>query len=444
MTSARTLILGAGLTGLSAAYHLSPTETVVVEREREVGGLCRSRNVDGFVFDNTGHVLHLKHAGIRDLVLTLLPDTFASIERKARVYSKGVYTAYPFQANTHGLPAAVVSECVLGFLEALRRRESSSARAFNLREWILLTFGDGIARHFMLPYNEKLYRQDLTTLDGETTSWSIPQPTLQEVVQGALGSEVRGLGYNPSFLYPKRGGIDVIPRALADRGGDLRLGTTVRRIDPVARRAELDGGHMVAYERLISTIPLDALLRMLDPAPDPMLREASSRLRAVRVININLGIDRAGVLPGHWIYFPEPEFPFYRVGSASNFSDGVAPTGCSSLYIEVTRRREEVVDLDTLRVEVVEALRRARILRASDRVVVEDTQILDPAYVVHDHDRQRLLPRIVSVLDRYGIVSTGRYGAWEYGSMETALRQGRQAAQRRPCAQSTRAVKGVR
>ncbi len=442
MTRTRTLILGAGLTGLSAAYHLAPGDTVVVEREREVGGLCRSRDVDGFVFDNTGHVLHLRNAGIRDLVLTLLPDTFASIERKALVYSKGVYTAYPFQANTHGLPQAVVSECVLGFLEALRRRESSAAGASNLREWILLTFGDGIARHFMLPYNEKLYRQDLTTLDGETTSWSIPQPTLQEVVQGAIGSEVRGLGYNPSFLYPTRGGIDVIPRALADRCGNLRLGTTVRRIDPVARRAELDGGDTLEYERLISTIPLDALLRMLDPSPDPVLREASSRLRAVRVVNVNLGIDREGVLPGHWVYFPEPEFPFYRVGSASNFSDGVAPTGCSSLYVEVARRRDEVIDVETLRVEVVEALRRARILRASDRIVVQDAQILDPAYVVHDHDRQRLLPRIMSVLDRYGIVSTGRYGAWEYGSMETALSQGRQAARRR--CDPTRAVGGVR
>lgn len=430
MAATKYLILGAGLAGLSAAYHLPREDTLVVEREEEVGGLCRSRWIDGFSFDCTGHLLHLKEEPIRDLVLSLLPEAFNAVERRSLVYSKGVYTGYPFQANTYGLPEEVVRECVVGFVESLMRRGREDRPAENFRDWTLATFGEGIARHFMFPYNEKLYRIDLSEVECGWVSWSIPRPSLDEVVRGAFGVEVRGLGYNPRFLYPKRGGIDAIPSALAARCGSIRLGTSVLSVDPVARKVILAGGEVIDYERLVSTLPLDALLRMLHPVPEGSLRDSAARLRAVRVINLNLGINRAGVLPGHWAYFPEPEFPFYRVGSPTNYSDGVAPRGCSSLYVEVARRRDEPVVPEKIREEAFEGLRRAGILRGADRILVEEMIVLDPAYVLYDHHRRAALPGIHGMLERYGILSTGRFGAWEYGSMESALRQGREAAAR--------------
>ena len=109
------IILGAGLTGLSAGLHLGAVPSVVVEREAEVGGLCRTHAEDGFTFDCTGHLLHLRDEAIASLVDRLLPGAFQRHERRALIFSKGVYTPYPFQANLHGLPAAVVAECVGGF-----------------------------------------------------------------------------------------------------------------------------------------------------------------------------------------------------------------------------------------------------------------------------------------------------------------------------------------
>ncbi|MCI0567318.1 MAG: FAD-dependent oxidoreductase [Acidobacteria bacterium] len=431
MIGTRNLILGAGLAGLSAAASLPREETLVLEREGEVGGLCRSREVDGFTFDCTGHLLHLKDPGIRDLVHSLLPRCFASVERKSLIYSKGVYTGYPFQANTYGLPREVIRECVLGFVEALLRRGESEERPeSNFREWVLSTFGDGIARHFLFPYNEKLYRVDLNEMECGWVSWSIPRPSLDEVVRGSLGMEVKGLGYNPQFLYPRRGGIDAIPRALQTRCGEIRLKAEVRSLDLLARRVRLESGEEIGYERLLSTLPLDGLLRMLNPLPEPALGKARGKLRAVRVVNINLGVDRPAVLPGHWVYFPEAQFPFYRVGSPTNYSSGVAPVGCSSLYVEVARRRDEPLDEETLVEEVLEALRRVEILRSGDRIVAREVLVLDPAYVVYDHFRQQALPSILRILERYGVISTGRFGAWEYGSMESALKQGRAAAER--------------
>ena len=436
MTSTETLVLGAGLAGLSAAHHLPGA--VVVERERVVGGLCASAQVDGFTFDRTGHILHLRDESIRALVHRLLPGALAEIRRDALVHSKGVYTAYPFQANTHGLPAAVVRECVDGFVEAHSGAAAPAPADFG--GWIVHTFGHGIARHFMTPYNEKLYRVSLDGLEAEALTWSIPRPTLEQVLHGASG-RTAGLGYNPTFLYPRRGGIDVIARALAAGCDDIRLGRTVRRVDPIARRVELDGGERIEYEHLVSTIPLDSLLAVLDPVPAGIPAGAAGRLRAVRVVSFNLGVARECVLPGHWVYFPEPEFPFYRVGSASNFGD-VGPRGCSALWVEVARRRDERLDVATLRGEVLEGLQRARILKPSDRLVAEEVRILDPAYVIHDRERRQALPDVLAALARHDIISTGRYGAWEYGSMESALRQGRDAA--RLVADRRRLLRSVR
>jgi len=432
VTGTRNLILGAGLAGLSAAACLPEDETLVLERENEVGGLCRSREVNGFTFDCTGHLLHLKDPAIRDSVLCMLPHTFESVERRSCIYSKGVTTGYPFQANTYGLPREVVRECVVGFVEALLRREAQppAPPAKDFREWVLSTFGQGIAKHFLFPYNEKLYRVDLREMECGWVSWSIPTPTLDEVVRGSLGMEVKGLGYNPRFLYPRRGGIQVIPNALRERCGEIRLGATVRAIDLAGRKVTLASGEQVEYERLISTLPLDALLDRLEDAPEPSLVKARGKLRAVKVINLNLGVDREGILPGHWVYFPEPEFPFYRVGSPTNYSPGVAPRGCSSLYVEVARRRDEPLDLAALEESVMESLQRAGILRAGDRILAREVLVLDPAYVLYDHFRERALPSILRILDRYGVISTGRFGAWEYGSMESAMRQGRDAALR--------------
>lgn len=429
MNPVRNLILGAGLAGLSAAFHLPRKETVLIERETEVGGLCRSRDVDGFVFDCTGHLLHLREGPVRDLVLDLLPAAFNAIRRHALIFSKGVLTGYPFQANTYGLPREVVQECVMGFIESLMKAEAPGEPE-NFRQWVLATFGEGIARHFMFPYNEKLYRVDLAEMECGWVSWSIPRPTLDEVIRGALGTEVHGLGYNAQFLYPKKGGISCIPEALAARCGSIRLGCAVRSVDPAARRVTLESGESVGYERLISTLPLDALLKMLDPLPEGIPRRGAERLRAVKVINVNLGVARRDVLPGHWIYFPEPEYPFYRVGSPTNYSRSAAPSGCSSLYVEVARRRDEAAEPQKIEEEVLEGLRRARLLRRTDRIVAREVLVLDPAYVIYDHFRRDALPGILAALERHEIFSTGRFGAWEYGSMESAMRQGREAARR--------------
>ncbi len=427
------VILGAGLTGLSAAYHLGGP-SLVIEREAEVGGLARTRVENGFTFDCTGHLLHLKDRRVMALVDALLPDAFSRHERRALIFSHGVYTPYPFQANLHGLPPDIVQECVGGFVEALLRRAAEGEPdmpSLTFRDWTERTFGAGIARHFLVPYNTKLWRTDLDQIECGWVSWSIPRPTLKEVLDGAFGSTVRGLGYNPTFLYPRRGGISVLPEALARRGGEVLLDETVTAVDARARAVRLGSGRIVHYENLVSTIPLDRLLAITRGLPAG-LPEVAGRLRAVRVLNISLGVDREGISGAHWIYFPEPGYSFYRVGFPANLSAALAPRGCSSLYVERSLLRDEPFDEEEVIATAVEDLRRAGILWKGDRLVYRRVSVLDPAYVIYDRYRADNLPRVHESLQALGIHSAGRFGTWEYSSMEGAIAAGMAVAERLP------------
>ncbi len=426
------VVLGAGLTGLSAAFHLEGIPSVVVEREAEVGGLCRTRVEDGFTFDCTGHLLHLRDAGVQSFVDRLLPGAFARHERRALIHSKGVLTAYPFQANLHGLPQEVITECVAGFVEALVRREKEGEPdlgRLNFRQWVESTFGSGIAAHFMVPYNSKLWRTDLDEIECGWVSWSIPRPTLKEILGGAFGATVRGMGYNPTFLYPRRGGISALPEALAARCRDVRTSETVVEVDAAARAVRLASGETLGYEALVSTLPLDRLLALTRGLPEG-LPEVGLGLRAVKVLNISLGVDRPSLSGAHWIYFPGPEYSFYRVGFPASLSPALAPRGCSSLYVERSLLRDESFDPEEVVARAVDDLRRAGVLWKGDRLVYRRVGVLDPAYVIYDRFRAQNLPRVFAALEEAGIHSAGRFGSWEYSSMEGAILAGMRLAAR--------------
>src|SRR5258706_16227023 len=113
MAHVRTLILGGGMSGLSCAYHLK-NNYLLVEKSDEPGGLSRSIKQDGFVFDHTGHLLHLRDPYALKLIPQLLGDNLVENQRRAWIYSSGVYTRYPFQAKTYDLPKDVIKDCVHG------------------------------------------------------------------------------------------------------------------------------------------------------------------------------------------------------------------------------------------------------------------------------------------------------------------------------------------
>jgi protoporphyrinogen oxidase len=419
------LIAGAGLAGLSAGYHLAGRDHTILEAENAVGGLCKTYRVDGFHFDCTGHLIHFRTETGKELLMKLVGNQIERHERKAAIFLQNRYTDYPFQANTYGLPPEVIRECLLGFIQTLTTKRSSHVQ--NFHDWIYDTFGSGIARYFMIPYNEKLWQHDLHDVDLDWVNWSIPKPNLEDVINGALGIKNRQFGYNPVFFYPKQGGINLLPNSFA-ASEKVLLNSPVAKIHMKKRKATLRDGRTIRYRTLLSTMPLHQLLGYLEDA-SVTLNASRDKLRYVSVLNINLGIERENVLPYHWVYFPEPKIPFYRVGSPSNFSHGVAPKGTSSLFVEVSLKPDTNPDVDDLVKQTIQALVRCKILRDNDKIVSVYPILLQYAYVIYDSNRRKVVESIQRTLGKRDIHTFGRYGSWIYSSMEDAILQGKAIAE---------------
>jgi protoporphyrinogen oxidase len=428
------LIAGGGLAGLSCAYHLKGPR-ILIDREKEPGGTARSVAQDGFTFDYTGHLLHLHDAYTRRLVRRLLGSNVIHCRRDAWIHSHGVYTRYPFQANLYGLPRRVVAECLKGLREAHAVHGDGPVEAtadLNFRDWCLRLFGRGISRHFMFPYNHKLWR---TPPAGMTAQWCgrfVPRPRWEDVAAGARRDNTRAYGYNTTFLYPKKGGIQVLARALARGVPDLRLGVSLEEVDWKRRRARLGSGAWVDYRRLVSTLPLPELVRRLRPFP-PVLEAPLKSLRWTSVLCVNLGVDRAGVSEKSWIYFPEKKFVFYRAGFPMNFTPHAAPPGCSSLYVETSFPPGRLPRTDSAKARLLgrvrEGLEEAGLLRPDDRFRTVGFLPIPYAYVIYDRSRSEAVEGILSWLGSRGISSIGRYGAWKYSFMEEAILDGKKTAE---------------
>jgi protoporphyrinogen oxidase len=422
-----TLIAGGGVAGLACARELHARERtfLLVERERELGGLCRSVECSGYTFDYTGHFLHFKDPAVRDWVLSLSPGTFRPRARRAAIHSRGVLTEYPYQENSAGLPSEVALENVAGFLESRLRNRPEPG---DFRSWCLGRFGEGISRNFLFPYNEKLWK---TPLDRLTTRWMgrfVPAPPLLRVVEGAFHRRPSDAGYNAVFHYPDRGGIAVLPRLLARGVPGLFTGVALRRVDLEKRRAVLSTGLEVRYERLVTSLPLKAFVRMCRGV-SARLHRAAARLSMVSVYNVNLGLRIPQPVPYGWVYFPERRFRFHRAGSVSACVPTVAPSGRSTLYLEYSYRGR-APDPRLLGREAVADLKRIGWISGPRDIAVRADLVLPEAYALYDAAREDAVGALLPFLEARGVRSVGRYGRWEYGTMESALVQGREAARR--------------
>src|SRR3989442_11606085 len=186
-----------------------------------MGGLTRSEIINGFTFDYIGHLLHFQNDTVKKLVSNLLGENIHYVARNSWIFSKGVYTRYPFQTNLYGLPSSVIKECILGFIKATanghqdRRFAKGSRDYMNFEEWIYSTLGSGIAKHFMVPYNEKLWTVPLKQLTCDWMGRFIPTTSLDQILDGALSDRSDNIGYNAQFGYPLKGGIESLPLAFA-------------------------------------------------------------------------------------------------------------------------------------------------------------------------------------------------------------------------------------
>lgn len=424
----KTLILGGGIAGIAAAYHLDK-DHLVLEKSEQPGGLAGSFSRAGFTFDHTGHLLHLRNPYTLKLIPELLRDNIALHQRSAWIYSHDRFTRYPFQAHTYGLPKRVISDCVNGFKQAVKCK---GKKPKNFKEWVLRTFGAGFGKHFFFPYNEKLWTVPAEQMTTEWMGQFVPTPPLDEVLQGATGENDKTYGYNAEFYYPKTGGIRSLIMAFLDTGRvRIRCGAEVVDINTKEKCVRTQTGATIFYKHLINTLPLPFFVQLLHEAPTD-ISQAASMLKFTSVYNLNLGIRGPNLGEGkHWIYYPERKYIFYRVGFPHAFTNAATPKNCSSMYVEIACNRSKgQIDTAALRRRCINDLDEAGLLTNFDSVITEVPVMIPVAYVIYDKNRTPCVNKIMGYLLSMGIQSFGRFGAWEYSFMEKCILQGKEAAEK--------------
>lgn len=427
---AKTVIIGAGLTGLSAAYHLEQKgyyDYTLFEKDNTIGGLCGSVQQDGFTFDYTGHYLHASDPYFKLMIEQLIGmENLHVIEKKSFIYSHDIYTRYPFQINLFGLPASTIAECIEGFV--LREHNNRKVRSFP--DWVQANFGKGFGKHFFMPFQRKIFGYDLHKITASWTGRFVPSTSLQQIVEGSIHDNDASLGYNATFLYPKKGGIIFWVQKIADRlHNTIRTGFCVKSVNQKNKTVTFTNGHIEPYEQLISTMPLDTLLEYSQEKSSSHLKEAASKLLCNSVMNFNVGINRADLSEKHWIYYPETQFPFYRIGFPYNCAQSMAPTGCSSLYGEFSYvKKSKKYVYETLQESLKITKQLFNITEAE--ILTQKMMPIKHAYVIYDFWREKNLPHIHKRLAEQNIYSIGRYGEWKYSSMQEAVLDGKKIAER--------------
>ncbi len=419
MSAEKLVILGAGPTGLGAAWRLNErghANWLLCEAASQGGGLASSViDEHGFTWDLGGHVL-FSHYRYFDIVMDrALGDRWVEHVREAWVWMRERWIPYPFQNNIWRLPQDELDACVAG-LQALQGAPALAPPA-TFREWLLRSFGTGICDSFLLPYNRKVWAYDPSTMNVTWMGERVATVNLPRILDNiANRRDDVSWGPNSTFRFPLHGGTGAIWTSVqqqlpADR---MRFGCDAARVDVKARRITLRTGETIDYDALISTIPLDRLLEMSDGVDD--VRGESSRF--VHSSSHIAGIGLSGGVPDDlktkcWVYFPEPQVPFYRATVFSNYSPNNAPPGHWSVMAEVSESPEKAVAIDSIVADVVNALERCGWIDRRN-VVTRWHRRLEHGYPTPWLGRDVTLSRVESRLRAAGIFSRGRFGAWKY------------------------------
>ena len=424
------MIIGAGPTGLGAAYRLKELgyrDWTVYERNSHVGGLASSfKDSAGFTHDIGGHVMFSHYKYFDDLVDRMLGSDFTELLRESWIWMCDRWIPYPLQNNIRHLPPEVLLECLDGLVDVQNRDPRPAA---NFGDWVAATFGAGIARHFMRPYNFKVWAHPLEMMSKEWIAERVSVIDLKHVLANVVHSRDEiSWGPNNKFKYPLHGGTGGLYEPFLRHVGDhVQLGREVVEIDLHRKRIRLGDGGEDHYDVLLSAAPIPELLKLLRPHPHAAMG-ATAGLHHSHGLVVGVGIEGPSPSNKCWTYFPESNCPFYRVTYLSNYSPKIAPEGHFLLLTETSWSDHKPIRRSTIVDDVVDGLVATRLIQPEDRDRIVSTHTTDVEYFypVPTLTRDAALAEIHPFLRRHSIHSRGRFGAWRYetSNMDHSVMQG--------------------
>lgn len=409
MKQVKHLIIGGGISGLTAAYYFK-NDFLIVEKENELGGYCRTIKHPRYVWDYAGHFYHFKTDQMKQLFLSMVEEEEIITQTKVtKIYYKDKLVDYPFQANIHQLDKEELLECLYDLYFKEEKAEYDS-----FLDMLYGKFGQGITDKFLKPYNEKLYATDLTKLDRDAMGRFFPYANLTDIIKNFKQNTT--VTYNDSFLYLKKGTQYFIDKLKAQIDNNAIMSNVqVQAIDIDNQTATLSNGDVIQYQHLLNTAPLNHFFELLGGEYAELVPSLSFN----KVLVFNLGFDKKSpnYRKEHWIYFPDKELNFYRVG----FYDNILNQDRLSLYVEIGFAKDDVINTDQQLALTMEGLKRVGIIDEEMVLVDKSIIVMDPAYVHINTQTDQKIMKLKSQLQSRNIYTTGRYGKWTYSSMEDCM-----------------------
>jgi len=424
-------ILGTGMAGCGAIHRLKgeSLEPTVFDKATYFGGHTASFSHEGgYTFDEGGHVSFTKNERLRDLFARNVGGEFEVVRAHINNYWRGHWIKHPAQCNLSGLPADLVARIIGDFVD-VQNAPPSTIR--NYQDWLRTAYGKTFAETFPMVYGRRYHT---TTPDNMTTDWLGPRmyrPTLHEMLIGALSRDTRDVHYVTEFRYPSRGGFFSYIRPFAT-GADVRLGHELVRLDPRERVLYFGNGAVVACDQIVSSIPLPALIPLIDCTPDDV-RKAAQRLACTTCVIVNVAVARPDLSDAHITYFYDEDVFFTRVNYPHMLSPHNVPPGAGAVqaecYYSTKYRPLDRAPANCIE-PVVADLRRCGILREDDTILFTNAHVNDYANIIFDLEYPSALAAVHGYLDEIGILYCGRYGDWKHLWTDEAFESGERAAER--------------
>lgn len=428
-------ILGGGLTALALGAHLKH-DFEILERNSECGGLCRTLTDNGFTFDYGGsHIIFSRDKEVLDFLVSLLGENIVKNRRNTKILYKGRFIKYPFENGLSGLPAEENYECLKYFIDAVVQRESGKASApKNFLEWMHSAFGKGISEKYMIPYNTKIWNFPPDKMGADWVLGRVPNPPVEDIIKSSLGIETEGYTHQLNFYYPLNGGIQSIIRALESRfPKKISRNFCVTKISKNKNKWVVsDGKTGKEYDELISTIPLQELVKCLENVPQNVL-SAVNGLKFNSLITVMIGIKSPKINGISWLYLPHDEQgPSNRVSFPSNYSPKASPEGTYSVLAEITCFGENGMwkkDDSEIVQKIVGDMSRLGLIKKED-VVYTNLRRTKYAYVIYDLDYKKNMAIVSEYFQKQGIVLCGRFSEFKYINMDGCIRSAIECAKK--------------
>lgn len=401
------LIVGAGISGLTFADNVKDEDYLVIEKEKEVGGYCRTFYQNDFVWDFAGHFFHFKNEDKQKyFVKTMGEKNIIKQKKNTKILYNGNYVDYPFQKNIHQLEKTEMIECLCDLFEREEKKDYS-----NFLDMLYGKFGKAIVDKFLKPYNEKLYACDLTKLDKDAMGRFFPFANLNEIIRNMR--KQNNNSYNDMFLYPKNGAgsfINHIYKNLDSK--NIQLDTEIVFINEKDKEVITNKQQKIKYEYLVNTIPLNKFLTLLTED----YKEVEKELSYNKVLVFNLGFKKGSRNKEHWIYIPDKDVNFYRIG----FYNNILNTEKLSMYIEIGFGENDIINIEEQLQLTLENLKKLHIVEDNELECYMSI-IMDPAYVHITEKANEKIKKLKQFWQEKQIYTIGRYGAWTYCSMEDCM-----------------------